>query len=185
MSMLCLYTYMNLNVFQLSDSSSSTLVQTLREPVTQPWPYSTSCVQLPSKFRLRYVYVLHSASIDDLCIRMLIISDIKNDIEHQHLFNVFKDLLSFQGIFKDLIYRIFDIYFQCKNYLYVWHVHVFSVWQWYRRIKKHSCDHERQWRLALWNHPQWPHTKAAAVSHVILLCCATRCQDTALSAHLP
>lgn len=101
MSMLCLYTYMNLNVFQLSDSSSSTLVQTLREPVTQPWPYSTSCVQLPSKFRLRYVYVLHSASIDDLCIRLLIISDIKNDIEHQHLFNVFKDLLSFQGIFKD------------------------------------------------------------------------------------
>lgn len=45
--------------------------------------------------------MLHSASIDDLCIRLLIISDIKNDIEHQHLFNVFKDLLSFQGIFKD------------------------------------------------------------------------------------
>lgn len=181
MSMLCLYTYMNLNVFQLSDSSSSTLVQTLREPVTQPWPYSTSCVQLPSKFRLRYVYVLHSASIDDLCFRMLIISDKKTILN----INIFSMFLKICCHFRVYLKTRFIGYLTCRNYLYVWHVHVFSVWQWYRRIKKHSCDHERQWRLALWNHPQWPHTKAAAVSHVILLCCATRCQDTALSAHLP
>lgn len=70
--------------------------------------------------------MLHSASIDDLGIRLLIISDIKNDIEHQHLFNVFKDFRVYlktrfigylTSIFSVEIIYMFDMYmyFQCDS----------------------------------------------------------------------